>query len=184
MPSLSMMTRYRSGARTRRYSRRPRRLPISISSPRREWWSLVCCLKWSVRPLMRSVRSAICTSGEPVSPSWVRNCSIRLFFRSTASGIEGPQSPRPREPMLPRRGGFQNAFFCQEIRWEATTRGYRSKAMGRSGGGSGGGDVEGDLLLQRVDARELSLLPEPANERQGDPFVIEIACEIEDMSFD
>src|SRR5207249_8095319 len=184
MLSLSMMTRCRSGTRARRYSRRPRRLPISISKPRREWLSLVCCLKWSVRPLTRSVRSAICTSGEPVSPSWVRNCSMRLFFRSTASGIDGPSIATPQEAELPRRGGFQNLFCCREIRWEGTTRGTRSKAIGRSGSGPGRRDVERDLRPERVDARELSLLPEPAGEGQGDLLVIEIAREVEHMSLD
>src|SRR5438093_10736128 len=109
---------------------------------------------------MRSVRSAICTSGEPVSPSWVRNRTIRLFFRSTASGIEGPPIATPQGAVLPRRGGFQKLFFCQQIRREGTTRGNRSKAVQPSGGRPRGGHVERDLLLERVDARELSLLPQ------------------------
>src|ERR1700742_4234978 len=41
--------------------------------PRREWWSFTWVLKCSVRYVIRSVRSAICTSGDPVSWSWVRN---------------------------------------------------------------------------------------------------------------
>src|SRR3989442_8349742 len=130
---------------------------------------------------MRSVRSAICTSGEPVSPSWVRNCSIRLFFRSTASGIEGPPIATPQGAVLPRRGGFQKLFFCQQIRSEVTTATNRSKADG-SGGGPCRGDVEGDLVAQRVDVRELPLFTKATNEGQGHPLVIEIAREIEDMS--
>src|SRR5579883_1500743 len=39
------------------------------SRPRREWKSLGCVARWSVRLRMRSLRMAICTSGEPVSPS-------------------------------------------------------------------------------------------------------------------
>src|SRR6185312_16352812 len=39
------------------------------SRPRREWKSLRCVARWSVRLRMRSLRIAICTSGEPVSPS-------------------------------------------------------------------------------------------------------------------
>src|SRR5262245_1418784 len=132
---------------------------------------------------MRSVRSAICTSGEPVSPSWVRNCSIRLFFRSTASGIEGPPIATPQGAVLPRRGGFQKSFFCQEIRSESITQPYRSKANG-SGGGARRGDVERDLLPQRVDAGELSLLTQAQKEGHGHPGVVEIAREIEDMGFD
>src|SRR5438093_6153122 len=41
------------------------------------------------------------------------------------------QSPRPGEPSLPRQGGFQNSLFCPQIRWECTTRAWRSKAHGR-----------------------------------------------------
>src|SRR5262245_1279181 len=96
-----------------------------------------------------------------------------------------PQSPRPREPRLPRRGGFQNFFFCQEIRWEGTTRRARSKAnRGRSGGGPRSRDVLRNLRLEGVHARELSLLPEPTDEDQGDVMVVEISREIEDMSLD
>src|SRR5438094_1229407 len=185
MPSLSMMTRYRSGARTRRYSRRPRRLSISISSPRREWWSFVCCLKWSVRPLMRSVSSAICTSGEPVSPSWVRNCSIRLFFLSTASGMRHPSNRRaPGSHRSHARAGSKTPCFVHRYagnvpreRGEVKlTEGLR--ALTRCG------HVERDLLPQRVDARELPLLPEPAEERQGHALVVQITNEIQEMSLD
>src|SRR5256885_14575778 len=41
------------------------------------------------------------------------------------------QSPRPREPSLPRQGGFQNPLFCPQIRRKPTTRSYRSKDNGR-----------------------------------------------------
>src|SRR6266852_5356922 len=182
MPSLSMMARYRSGARDRRYSRRPRRLPISISNPRREWWSFVCCLKWSVRLLIRSVRSAICTSGEPVSPSWVRNCSIRFFFRSTASGIEGPQSPRPREPCSHAGAGSKSSFFVRRYARRVPRGATEVKLTGGSGVCARRGDVERDLLPQGVDAGKLPLLPEAAEEGQGHSLVVEITREIEDMS--
>src|SRR5579862_6118685 len=39
------------------------------SRPRREWKSLLCVARCSVRFLIRSLRTATCTSGEPVSPS-------------------------------------------------------------------------------------------------------------------
>src|SRR5436190_7030623 len=38
-----------------------------MSRPRREWWSLLCSRRCSVRWLMRSVSSATCTLVEPVS---------------------------------------------------------------------------------------------------------------------
>ena len=37
--------------------------------------------------------------GEPVSPSWSRNCSMRLFFLSTATGMRTLlRGPRPQSP--------------------------------------------------------------------------------------
>src|SRR6266849_565164 len=41
-----------------------------------------------------------------------------------------PPIATPQGAVLPRRGGFQKLFFCQEIRPEGTTRSYRSKANG------------------------------------------------------
>src|SRR6266478_5452977 len=41
-----------------------------------------------------------------------------------------PPIATPQGAVLPRRGGFQNLFFCQEIRREGTTRVNRSKARG------------------------------------------------------
>ena len=84
--------------------------------------------------------------------------------------------------MLPRQGGFQKLFFCQQIRREGTTRGNRSKAVELSGGRPCGGHVERDLLLERVDARELSLLPEATEKGQRHPLIVEVAGKIEDMS--
>src|SRR5437660_6523369 len=130
---------------------------------------------------MRSVRSAICTSGEPVSPSWVRNCSIRLFFRSTASGIEGPQSPRPREPCSHAGAGSKSSFFVSRYARRLPRCPIEVKLTG-SGGGPCRGNVEGDLVAQRVDVRELPLFTKATNEGQGHPLVIEIAREIEDVS--
>src|SRR5262249_52405708 len=45
IPSFSVNVPYRSGFFLRRYSSNPRRLPISISSPRREWGSFWWGLK-------------------------------------------------------------------------------------------------------------------------------------------
>src|SRR3954466_11130035 len=57
------------------------------SSPRREWKSLVWVLKCSVRPLMRSVRSATCTSGEPVSLPERWYCFTTCAFCGTCNAI-------------------------------------------------------------------------------------------------
>src|SRR2546425_7458546 len=137
---------------------------------------------------MRSVSSAICTSGEPVSPSWVRNWSIRLFFRSTASGIEDPPIAAPQGACAPTPGWVpKSSFFVNRYAWRVPRgraevklagAGHRSRTLTRRG------HVEGDLLAQRIDAWELSLLAQTAKEGQLDSFVVEISREIDDMSLD
>ena len=67
----------RNGRLGLRTGSRLKRLLTIFSNPRREWKSLTCDLKCSVSWLMRSVRSAICTSGEPVSPC-LRWYSVRI----------------------------------------------------------------------------------------------------------
>src|SRR5829696_7134608 len=63
--------------------------------PRRLWWSFLCDLRCPVRWLMRSVRIAICTSGEPVSVSWRRYSPIVAALSGIAvalpriSGVDG-----------------------------------------------------------------------------------------------
>src|SRR3712207_5793451 len=49
--------------------------------PRRLWWSFLWVRRWSVRWLIRSVRIATWTSGEPVSVSW-RRCSLIVALLS------------------------------------------------------------------------------------------------------
>src|SRR5699024_8687025 len=56
---------------SRRYCRSRLRCPTSSIRPRRVWWSCLWVFRCSVRYLMRWVRSATWTSGEPVSPSVV-----------------------------------------------------------------------------------------------------------------
>src|SRR5215470_6479252 len=56
--------------------------------PRLEWKSLVCVARCSVRFLMRSLSTATCTSGEPVSPS-LRAYSLMIScLRGSAIDIE------------------------------------------------------------------------------------------------
>src|SRR6187551_2377525 len=71
-----------------------RRLPTSISSPRREWWSLLWVRRCSVSSLIRAVASAICTSAEPVSPS-ARPC---LPISSLFFSLVRPMSRKRRAP--------------------------------------------------------------------------------------
>src|SRR5919109_4037294 len=70
-----------------RYLSRRRRLPTSMSSPRREWWSLRCSRRCSVSSLMRAVSSATWTSVEPVSPSSRPNLATMSRFASAVSVI-------------------------------------------------------------------------------------------------
>src|SRR3954468_21768906 len=65
-----------------RYLSRRRRLPTSISSPRREWWSLECVRRCSVSSLMRAVSSATWTRVLPVSFSFWPNCETISRLRS------------------------------------------------------------------------------------------------------
>ena len=53
------------------------------NKPRREWLSLALPLRWLVKSLILSLRSAIWTSGEPVSPFWVA-CLVMIFFLAVA----------------------------------------------------------------------------------------------------
>src|SRR5262249_13033271 len=80
--------------------------------------------------------------------------------------------------------GSKTSFFVRRYARSVSRRAREVKLWGRSGGGPSGSDVERDLRLEGVDAWELSLLAQPAKERQGDPLVVEIAREIEHMSFD
>src|SRR5258706_5925188 len=57
------------------------------SKPRREWKSFTWVLKCSVSPLMRSVRSATCTSGEPVSLPERWYCLTTCVFCATCRAI-------------------------------------------------------------------------------------------------
>lgn len=61
-----------------RYFRSRRRSLTFLSNPRREEKSFLCVLRWSMRNLISSVRIAICTCGDPVSPPCVWNFLMSL----------------------------------------------------------------------------------------------------------
>src|SRR6516225_6590887 len=58
-----------------------------MSRPRRLAWSFLWVRKCSVSPVMRSVRSAICTSGDPVSLGSRRYESMISVLRSLVIAI-------------------------------------------------------------------------------------------------
>src|SRR5215470_3896534 len=95
--------------------------------PRREWKSFSCDFRCSVRLLMRSLRTATCTSGEPVSLgflaySWMTAClrsavidivnPLRLLkvqhaYRTKIAALE----TRQRHRLAARHGTHQTAAF-------------------------------------------------------------------------
>src|SRR5439155_14220836 len=96
-----------------RYSSSLRRRPTSIKRPRRLWWSCLCNLRCSVRSPIRLVRTAICTSAEPVSPV-VRACSWMISVLASLVNVmverQGYQRKRPsdlRRRSTQRRVGDQ-----------------------------------------------------------------------------
>src|SRR6476660_5817631 len=86
-----MTARYRVGSFLIRYARRRRRWPTSLRRPRREWLSLGKLARCRFRSRIRSVRSAIWTSGEPVSPSLVAYPVMISVFASRASGTRSSE---------------------------------------------------------------------------------------------
>src|SRR5262245_46974858 len=123
---------------------------------------------------MRSLSRAIWTSGDPVSPSCVLNCSIRLRFFSTFNGIwwASVQSPRPEDGT--RRDGFKKPYVTSRYLTECTT-----PSAGRLEEASRLGRVRRDLLPERLDRGKLHLGPEPMDEGQTDATSVEIAFEIQ-----
>src|SRR6266496_1541305 len=91
-PSFPMICWYRVRSSRVRYLSRLLRFPTILSSPRRDEWSFLCVLRCSVSSVMRWVSSAICTSGEPVSLSWVRYSETICCFASTLMDIESNSS--------------------------------------------------------------------------------------------
>jgi hypothetical protein len=68
-PNLEMICRYRLMSLFLTYLSKDERFPTIFSRPRREEWSFLCTLRCSVSSLIRLVRIATWTSGEPVSLS-------------------------------------------------------------------------------------------------------------------
>ena len=78
-----------------------RRCETIFSRPRREWLSFTWVLKWLVRLAIRSVRIAIWTSGDPVSPTfkayWLMSAVLRsaeIDIELFLGGFRGPMETR------------------------------------------------------------------------------------------
>src|SRR5712671_520558 len=123
----------------------------------------MCSVRWR----MRSVRSAIWTSAEPVSESW----SLLSLIVAALSGI------RACEPSSIRQS------FDKDSAVEATRTAGVAHALGSLLGGqrSDPFDVEAHLSDQIVDRIESLLAAEPVQEADPSRLAVEITVEIEDV---
>src|SRR5438128_4815137 len=128
-----------------------------MSSPRREWWSLPCSRRCSVRWLMRSVSSAIWTFVEPVSFSFAPNRAAISRLRSLAIAVIGAE--RLADSRLPsvRVHGDQLA-----------------RAL----------DVAAHLLDERVGGVEAPLAAQSRKEVQAQLAAVQVALEVEQVGLD
>src|SRR5438093_13242164 len=116
----------------------------------------MCSVRWR----MRSVRSAICTSAEPVSESW----SLLSLIVAALSGI------RACEPSSIRQS-FDTDSAVQATRPALRVLRQLSDPF----------DVEVHLGDQIVDRVESLLASEPVREPDPSRLVVEVAVEIEDI---
>src|SRR6266849_1563166 len=87
-------------------------------SPRREWKSLRCVERWSVKLRMRSDRIATCTSGEPVSPGLTAYSPMSVCLRSPVIDIgfvpsTSDDAHRPEPAILDPRQGHHELIMTR-----------------------------------------------------------------------
>src|SRR5689334_3093317 len=133
-----------------------RRLPTSISKPRREWWSLACVRRCSVSSLIRSVSRATWTSAEPVSPS--------------------------ARPYLP----ISSPFFSlvRLILKKAPCSGRRSRPLEASTDALGVLDVDAHLGDQLLDAGEAPLTAQTLDESHAQDPAVEVLLAVDQVGLD
>src|SRR6185437_4704021 len=163
---------------------------MSFINPRRVWWSPLCTFRCSVRWEIRSVNSAIWTSGEPVSLSCSR-CSVMM---ACFSGMYG----RPRDPSggydercrdgpaddgrsLPASGIGRHTVVTAGDRFPAGR--YLSRSAPLRGGrgrqdATGLDDVEVHLRHQVVDPFEPELVAEAGDEGHLGLLAVEVVVEV------
>src|SRR5215216_1409180 len=145
-----------------RYLSSRRRWPTSISSPRREWWSLRCSRRCWVSSLMRAVSSATWTSVEPVSASpcpYLATMSrfasaVSVIRRKTVAGVEAPAG-RLRSRRRIARG---LAYLARED------------------------DVALHLLDERIHGVEALLATHALDERDAEHLAVQVAGEVDQVS--
>ena len=79
-PSFLIVLWYPSRFVLERYLSKRFRLPTIMMSPLREWRSCLCIFRCSFNSLIRNVRAAICTSGEPQSDSCLLNSVVSVVI--------------------------------------------------------------------------------------------------------
>ena len=141
-------------------------------------WTFRC----AVSMLIRSVRSAICTSGEPVSVSWRRYSVIVaevsgifrfvLFRHQTAVGVRGF--------VVAARQGRSHAAATSET----TTHPFRGAHQAPARGASGRLDVPVHGLDQGLDGVEALLGADPVHEPHRGRLAVEVAAEIEQVGLE
>src|SRR4051812_714924 len=169
-----------------------RRRPTSRSRPRRLWWSCLCCLRCSVRSLIRRVSIATCTSGEPVSFStvayWVMICFFRALSSATASLLV-PVTCGPRSGSRGQRshssGSPTNTHATSAARTAAGPARQRcSRRVGPLQDLAGALDVAGHGGHQVLDAVEGGHGPQPGEELDADVLAVEVAVVVQDVGLD
>src|SRR3954451_14676164 len=126
-----------------------------MSSPRREWWSLLCSRRGPVRSLMRWVSSAIWTRVLPVSCAFSPNCATISALRSWVSVMAAAQASRAP----PARSGH-------------------------AGDGAGLLDVLAHLRDERVDGLEALLAAQALEELQAQRGAVDVLVEVEQVRLD
>src|ERR1700733_3688132 len=135
-----------------------RRLPTSISRPRREWWSLLCSRRWPVSSLIRSVSRATWTSAEPVSPSARPYLPISSLFFS----LVRPMSCSPQKNRAPRG----------------------SRPLEASTDALGVLDVAAHLRDQPLGVGEALLPPQPLDEGDPQSAAVEVFVAVDQIGLD
>src|SRR5579875_1916052 len=138
---------------------------MSFIRPLRVWWSPLWTLRCSVRCAMRSVRSAIWTSGDPVSDS----CNRCSAMTTCLSGMYEQTSELGNG-----RGGAAAAL-------EVTTQDGPS-APGEDP--ARGHHVGAHLGREVLHPLEAPLVPEALDEGHTHPLAVQVAVEVDQVGLD
>src|SRR4051794_29090738 len=152
-----------------RYCSSRRRRPTRSSSPRRLWWSCLWSLRCSVSSAIRLVRTATCTSGDPVSAGTVAKSSMICFLAAVSSDTALLRVLAARRTGACPPGLSGSAAVLRRFEgisgWRGALTSSEAPRLGH---------VEGHLLEQGVDTVELERRAKTRTEVEGDPLAIEV----------